>query len=131
MEMYALIKFDRPIEKGVHVISPGGYEMSFSNGKTVQFDFMDFDGDIDKEDTTVLRCHMETLDTDAFPDSEFLKTFTGSVTEIKEFFVYTGEPNDSEINPVELKSLFLYNDNNDNISIKRSLFADVFERRNV
>ena len=128
MRMYALIKFDRPI-KPEHIIDPGGYEMTFSNGKTVRFDFEWFEGGVDRDDNTVLACIMSILDTDSFPDSEFLKTFTGSVTEIKEFFVYTGEADDPEINPVKLKALFLYNDNNDWIPIKRSLFADIFERR--
>lgn len=126
MEMYALIKFDRPIDKDRHVISPGGYEMTFSNGETVRFDFMNFEGSVTHDDETVLNCHMKILDIDSFPESEFLKTFTGSVTAIKEFFVYTGELNDPEINPVKLKALFMYNDDGVALQIDRSLYADIF-----
>ena len=35
MHMYGLIKFDRPIVPDKHVISIGGFEMTFDNGKTV------------------------------------------------------------------------------------------------
>ena len=126
MEMYALIKFDRPIDKDRHVISPGGYEMTFNNGETVRFDFKGCSGRIDPADNRVFKCEMSILDIEAFPDSEFLKTFTGSVTAINEFFVYTGEVGDPEINPVELKALFMYNDKFETISVDRNLLANVF-----
>ena len=140
MHMYGLIKFDRPIIgcckrrlrryyfRGEHVISIGGFEMTFDNGKTVRFDFLDFNGHIESDDPSVLNFELHGLDVDAFPDSEFLKTFAGKVTAIKEFYVYTGEAEDPEINPIELKALFLYNDHSEQISIDRSLLKDVFSR---
>ena len=140
MHMYGLIKFDRPIIGcckrrsrryyfcGAHVISIGGFEMTFDNGKTVRFDFLDFNGHIESDDPSVLNFELRRLDVDAFPDSEFLKTFAGKVTAIKEFYVYTGEAGDPEINPIELKALFLYNHHSEQISIDRSLLKGVFSR---
>ena len=129
MHMYGLIKFDRPIVRDRHVISIGGFEMTFDNGKTVRFDFLDFNGHIKSDDPSVLNFELHGLDVDAFPDSEFLKTFAGKVTAIKEFYVYTGEAEDPEINPIELKALFLYNDHSEQISIDRSLLKNVFARK--
>ena len=128
MHMYGLIKFDRPIVRGTHVISIGGFEMTFDNGKTVQFDFLSFNGHIESDDPCVLNFELGGLDVDSFPDSEFLKTFTGKVTAINEFYVYTGETGDPKINPVELKALSLYNHHSEQISIVRSLLKDVFSR---
>ena len=129
MHMYGLIKFDRPIIHDKHAISIGGFEMTFDNGKTVRFDFSEFNGHIESDDPSVLNFELIGLDVDAFPDSEFLKTFAGKVTSIKEFYVYTGEAEDHEINPIELKALFLYNCNFERISIDRSLLKDVFSRK--
>ena len=141
MHMYGLIKFDRPIIgcckrrfrryyfRGEHVISIGGFEMTFDNGKTVRFDFLDFNGHIESDDPSVLNFELHGLDVDAFPDSEFLKTFAGKVTAIKEFYVYTGEAEDPEINPIKLKALFLYNDHSEQISVDRSLLKNVFARK--
>lgn len=128
MHMYGLIKFDRPIVRDMHIISVGGFEMAFDNGKTVRFDFLSFNGHIESDDPGVLNFELGGLDVDAFPDSEFLKTFAGRVTAIEEFYIYTGEAEDPEINPVELKALFLYNDHSERISINRSLLKDVFSR---
>lgn len=129
MHMYGLIKFDRPIVRDMHIISIGGFEMTFDNGKTVRFDFLSFNGHIESDDPSVLNFELGGLDADAFPESEFLKTFVGRVAAIEEFYVYTGEAEDPEINPVELKALFLYNDHSEQISIDRSLLKDVFARK--
>ena len=129
MHMYGLIKFDRPIVRDMHIISIGGFEMTFDNGKTVRFDFLSFNSHIESDDPSVLNFELSGLDVDAFPDSEFLKTFAGKVTNIKEFYVYTGEAEDPEINLIELKALFLYNDHSEQISIDRSLLKDVFSRK--
>lgn len=131
MHMYGLIKFDRPIIRDKHVIFIGGFEMTFDNGKTVRFDLLDFNGHVESDDPRVLNFELHGLDVDAFPDSEFLKTFAGKVTAINEFYVYTGEAEDPEINPIELKALFLCNHRSERISIDRSLLKDVFRVKNM
>ena len=128
MEMEATIRFDREIDPSKHYVSPGGYEMTFNNGKTVQFDFMDSAGSICTDKPTNMLFEAWTLDTGCFPESKFLETFTGSVTEIKEFFVYTGEANEPEIYPVELISLRLLNDNAEEITVDDSLLGNIWDK---
>lgn len=116
VSMYAKIKFDREIDENLHYIVPGGYEMTFvnnlgSNPTTVSFDFVSYIGNIDKKDPTILHCEMEELDDDTFPESLFIEHFLGIISEINEFYVYTGEPGEPEINPVELLELELSNGN--------------------
>lgn len=129
MRMEVTIKFDRDIKPEKHYISPGGYEMTFSNGKTVQFDFMDYVGSICADDSTRLTCEMCTLDTGCFPDAKFLETFTGSITEIKEFFVYTGEDNEPEINPVELVDLWMWNGDAKEITYDKKLLGRIWDKQ--
>ena len=116
--MYAKIKFDREIDKDKHYISLGGYEMTFVNNlggnpTTVSFDFFSYIGNVDMNDPTILHCEMEELDSDTFPESLFIEHFLGTISEIKDFYVYdyTSEDDEPEINPVELLELELSNGN--------------------
>ena len=103
--MYAGIRFDREIDAEKHYIIPGGYEMTFA-GKAVQFDFEDYSGTIDKVDKTVLHTEQENLDISAFPEAASITPEDiKNLEKINEFFVYTGEDGDPEINPVELEFL--------------------------
>ncbi len=104
-EMYAEVRFDRPIDKDRHYISPGGYEMTFA-GKPVPFDFMDYEGNVKEDDPAVLCFNDFRPDTSSFPEAdtlteEVVRQFDG----IKEFFVYTGEVDEPEINPVKIERL--------------------------
>lgn len=121
MRMLASIQFDREIDRNEHYISPGGYEMTFSNGATTAFDFLDYWGTIDNRDKTILNCEMRSLDTESFEESEFLRTFAGSVVQINEFFVYTGEYDEPEIHPVKLVSLDIFNDNGERINVGNAI----------
>lgn len=103
MKMYAEILFDREIDKEKHYISPGGYEVRLKNGKTVAFDFMDYEGIISESDRRILKCNMRNLDVEAFPDSRTLKP--QDIQEFTEFFVFTGEDSEPEIHPVKILSL--------------------------
>ena len=115
-EMDTIIRFDRPIEKGKHYISPGGYEMVF-NGKTIEFDFVEYYGTIDEKDPTLFHILQRYPDYDAFPDiNKLTKEDLGLLENIKEFFVYTGEYDDSEINPVKIEDLaFVVFDDNGHV----------------
>lgn len=129
MKMFAQIKLDREIDKDKHYISPGGYEMTFTTrfGQSidVNFDFLTYEGVIDKDDPTVLHCEMDGLDVESFPDSTFLEKLEATVTEIKEFYVYTGEDNEPEINPVELLELKLINDD-DKIRVNKAILGKIW-----
>ena len=100
--MYADIKFNRPINAEKDYISPGGYEIK-TNGKTVQFDFEDYEGSVSKEDARVLSSMQKNPDFASFDD---LKSLTEddlrNISEFVEFYVYTGEDDESDLEPVEI-----------------------------
>ena len=128
MRMYADIKFDRAIDKLTHNISLGGYEIRIDN-KNVQFDFEEYTGMIDENDQSILHCEMDRLDTVTFPDAIMLEDATGPVEEIVEFYVYTGEHNDPDADPVPvaLLSLEIVKNNGDKISVPDTLLGDVWK----
>lgn len=104
-EMTMDLKFDRPIVKGKHYISPGGYAFR-SGGKTYQFDFLCFEGRIDPEDPTILHAEVHHLDKDySYDMSDFNAE---NLQEIEEFFVYTGEYDDPEIYLESVLSLTIW-----------------------
>ena len=128
MKMEAMIKFDRIVDYEKHYISPGGFEMTFDNGVTVDFDFKDYEEATPISDPSCVLYEFYGLDVDNFKDSEFLKTYTGSVSEINDFYIYIGEDIDEEeIHPVELLELRLLNDNDEEIVIDKSLLGKIWD----
>lgn len=102
--MYAKIKMNRPINRNNFIdhISPGGYTIK-SNGKEYSFDFMDYEGVIDHVDRSILHASVRNPDYDSYPDIEEITAETlRSISEFSEFFVYTGEMNETDLQPVEL-----------------------------
>lgn len=92
------LTMDRQIEKDKHYISPGGYEM---NGK--KFDFMDYEGTVIGDNKIFCRLRQ--------PDEDMEEITEDDIKPFKEFYVYTGEGDDEEINPVAISGLtFIFND---------------------
>lgn len=106
MRMYTTFTMDRPIDKDKHYISPGGYEFRFGE-ESVQFDFFDSCGGIDPKDQKKVNFELRNLDIDEFPESEKLlsRQFLKTLTEIEEFYVYTGEEGDELINLEKVNSI--------------------------
>ena len=98
MRMYISLLMDRPIDKEKHYISPGGYEFNF-NGKNISFDFCMSSGTICKN-PRMIEFELRELDLTTFPESEKLlnKSCLKNVRKIEEFYIYTGEDNEQEIN---------------------------------
>lgn len=92
MRMYFSLTMDRPVDKDIHYISPGGFEFQFGK-HLVAFDFFEFCGGIDDKDDRKVNCEMRCLDTTSFPESEILLSgnLLGKVKHIEDFYVYTGE----------------------------------------
>lgn len=102
--MVSVVKFDRKIEND-HIISPGGYTMTFGS-KKVEFDFEDYEGVIDEKTKDTLHIEQKNPDYNAFKELLSLtEDDLSKLSEITEFYVYTGENCDLEINPVELMEL--------------------------
>ena len=98
------IKFDRPINPDRHYISPGGYTIKCKD-KSYSFDFMDYEGNVDKDDPTILHAEVSHLDEDY--SNDLSKFNSEKIEETEESYIYTGEGEDPEINPVEVLSLTL------------------------
>lgn len=100
MEMYISILMDRPIDKDLHYISPGGFAFDFG-GKVIAFDFVCYAGSINQENPRLVDFVMMDLDISSFPDAKILnnKEALEDIRGIDECFVYTGEYNEPEIHP--------------------------------
>lgn len=131
MEMILKVKFSREVDDDIDFISPGGYQMSFSNGETIEFDFTRSVGRIDKDDKSIVNFRVSELDTDSFPESEFLSSFNGTVTEVQECFILTDTYNNSvtkpyiELVPIDILSCALINDNYDIIDIDKDVLDKI------
>lgn len=96
------IKFDRPINPDRHYISPGGYTM-ICEKQSYSFDFMDYEGSVDKDDPTIL--HVEVFHLDKDCSNDMSKFNSKKIENIEEFYIYTGEYDDPEILPLKILSL--------------------------
>lgn len=106
--LYQSIRFNRLVDKEKDFISPGGYELKMRKEdgtlKTVQIDFEEYEGCVDKDIPCIVHFIQKNPDYDTFKD---LNTITEhmlcNVTEVVEWFIYTGERVDeSPLFPVEI-----------------------------
>ena len=112
--MYATIRFNRPIDIDKDYISPGGYTI-MSNGREYQFDFEDYEGRVDKDESDLLHIECRHPDAYSFADiANITEDTLAGIKEFTEFFIYIGEP--SDLKPVKLESCdFINYDNNDSV----------------
>lgn len=101
--MYGTVEFDREVDPNKHYISPGGYEARFDDGRSLCFDFEDYEAGIQKENCKVLKWIQKNPDTSSFEEIENFtyKDFAKHFESFEEFFIYTGEAGEPEINPVK------------------------------
>lgn len=93
------LKMDRPIKREQHYISPGGYIL---NGK--EFDFCRSQGCIDDRDKSKVHFYVDDID-ESYSEDITPEDVSG---EFSEFFVYTGEYDEPEINAVRVEGLKFY-----------------------
>jgi len=106
MTMYATLQMDREIDPNRHYISIGGFEFCFRNGVNIGFDFNSSIANVQKNPTTI-KFECDDLDCDSFPEAALLGMMLSDseVKRIEEFYVYTGEREEPEINPEKILSL--------------------------
>ena len=105
VQMSLSLTMDRMINKKIHYISPGGYELRFENGESIAFDFNEYAGTVDGYS---IHCDLSKLDTDSFPNAKRLADtlLTSKVSEIVECYVYTGEDDgNAQINPLGINHM--------------------------
>lgn len=102
------LKMDRKINPDIHYLSPGGYEIE-KDGVTYKFDFCQSSGNVDSDDDTVIVFEVSDFDEEYAKETNFSGEFEDPKELLgyyfKDFFVFTGEYNDAEINVVELLDL--------------------------
>lgn len=105
------VRMDRSVDLDHHYISPGDFEVT-ANEKQYQFGFCLSNGYVHEEDPTIVSFTLEEPDYAAFPDMAELKNNLNKITKFDDFYIFTGEEEDPEINPVELLSFCIRSDNN-------------------
>lgn len=107
--LYQSIRFNRPVVKEQDTVSPGGYEfvMKDEDGteKTVEFDFEDYEGSIDKDNPCIVHCVQKNPDYAEFEDIQTLtEHMLRNIVEVTEWFIFTGEPGeqDNPLIPMEI-----------------------------
>ena len=106
MTMYATLQMDREIDPNRHYIGIGGFEFCFRNGVNIGFDFNSSIANVQKNPTTI-KFECDDLDCDSFPEAALLGMMLSDseVKRVEEFYVYTGEREEPEINPEKILSL--------------------------
>lgn len=103
-EMYADVKMNRPVDLEKDYISPGGYAMKMGN-KTIHFDFEEYDVYVDRKDNSIIHIEQCNPDYSEFEDlEEVTENLLKRVIDIPEFFIFTGEPGETDLKPVKLLS---------------------------
>ncbi len=117
--MIFVLQMDREIDKDKHrIISPGGYTFkSGKSGKSLQFDFFDYAGYIDSNDKTKILFETEVLDGQSFPGI-IDKSFCENINEITDFYIYTGDDEDPELNLSKIIDISLLFTDGTKIDIK-------------
>ena len=120
--MIFVLQMDREIDKDKHcIISPGGYTFKSSKSeKSLQFDFFDYAGYIDSNDKTKILFETELLDEQSFPGiiDKLNKSFCEDINEITDFYIYTGDDEDPELNLSKIIDISLLFTDGTKIDIK-------------
>lgn len=101
IKMYIALRFNKPIpdvknlmpNENAVIVSPGAYEIVFTDGTTVRFDFLDSYGNVDKDDNPVIDFELCNFDWDTFPDEAIVlpaKLLDTKIKSLSEVFVYIG-----------------------------------------
>ena len=106
MTMYVTLQMDRENHPTRHYISIVGFEFCFKKGIKIGFDFNSSIANVQKNPTTI-KFECDDLDCDSFPEAALLGMMLSDseVKRIEEFYVYTGEREEPEINPEKILSL--------------------------
>ena len=99
--MYADVLFDREITND-HYISPGDFTVEDNNGNELHFGFQSSDSWVDSYNNRLLHIEQRCLDVNCFPNADKLEQFLDNLKCISQFYIFTGEPYEPEINPVKV-----------------------------
>lgn len=108
-KLYAMnytLKMDRPVDFEKHYISPGSYELE-KNGRICRFDF--YESTMSEGKNNTLDVEVADFDEEYARDNDFKNEFDDYKDifnfHYTEFFIFTGEYDDEEINASKLINL--------------------------
>lgn len=103
--MHMKVKFNRPIDDETDAISVGGFIFS-TDENDIEFDFAEQEYYIDLQEPCSVLFILQKPLLSEYPEFQkvTLRDFE-SISEIKECFVYTGEPNETDIKAVSIESI--------------------------
>ena len=104
-EMNLVVEFNREVDLDNDYICPGGFEM-IMNGKHVEFDFTEFQVNLIADNDRACCFNLRNPDFSSYPG---MKKITAkelkNVSAIKECFIYTGEPEETDLKVVSVKEI--------------------------
>ena len=104
-EMNVLVEFNRAVALDNDYICPGGFEMTM-NEKNIEFDFTEFQFNFIADNDRDCCFNLIKPDFSGYPK---LKKITAeelkNISEIKECFIYTGEPEETDLKVVSVKEI--------------------------
>lgn len=101
IKMYIALRFNKPVpdvknlmpNENAVIVSPGAYEIVFTDDTAVRFDFLDSYGNVDKDDNPVIDFELCNFDWDTFSDEAIVlpaKLLDTKIKGLSEVFVYIG-----------------------------------------
>ena len=104
-EMNLVVEFNCEVDLDNDYICPGGFEM-IMNGKYVEFDFTEFQVNLIADNDRACCFNLRNPDFSSYPG---MKKITAkelkNVSEIKECFIYTGEPEETDLKVAFVKKI--------------------------
>lgn len=125
ISMNLIVEFNREVEGQKDNISPGGFEMVM-NGKNVKFDFCHSKGFGFGESSEILFM-LNEVDYDSFPEFEKITVNDlENISEIKDCFVYVGEPQETDLKVCSIKNIIFLLENEEPhcIEIPKEVIAE-------
>lgn len=100
--MNCSVKMNRKVDREKDYISPGGYVFNMAN-KVISFDFENYSVGIDKDNPSIIHIEGKCPDVDVYPELlNVTPDMLARIIEIPEFFIFTGEPGETDLKPVKL-----------------------------
>lgn len=117
MRAMLTVVMDRAISKK-HYISPGGYYVKIKE-KKYGFDFNESCGWVDANESNVIHFELKNEDCETFPEINELRKRINMIDAFEECYIYTGEIEDLEINPINIREFIIeeYNEELRNVPI--------------
>ena len=124
-ELFAEVRMNRRVDKCKDYVSAGGYSI-LADDKTYNFDFMEYDVTIDREDPAIISIEAKHPDLDVFPlAAQLTPDVFRRINKFLEFFIYTGEPGESDLAPEELlQCQFYFPETDETVYVSDSVCRD-------